>query len=126
MKQENIDAGTLETWTPQEVQAALKDSKAVLVDVRTPAEYAFEHVEGALLLPMAFFDPRYLPEDKDKRLVLMCGSSARSEKMARKTLEAGAGRIAHLEGGFGGWKEAKLDYITTDMASGAPVRKSDA
>lgn len=125
MKQEVVDKGTLETWTPQEVDTALRGGTAVLVDVRTPAEYAFEHVEGALLLPMAFFDPMYLPEDKDKRLVLMCGSSARSEKMARRTLEAGAERIAHMEGGFAAWKKAKLDYIATDMASGAPVRKSE-
>ena len=118
MKKEMVDGGALETWTPEEVEAALRKGEIVL------AEYAFEHVEGALLLPMPFFDPRYLPEDNEKRLILMCGSSARSEKMARKTLQSGAKRIAHLEGGFGAWKDAKLDYVTTDMASGAPVRKS--
>lgn len=123
MKQETIENGTLEIWSPEEVAAALDEGTAVLVDVRTPAEYAFEHVEGALLLPMAFFDPKFLPEDTGKRLVLMCGSSTRSEKMARKVLAAGAKRIAHLEGGFGAWKQAKRDYITTDMASGAPVRQ---
>lgn len=124
MQKEKLENGELENWTPEEVDAGLKDGNIVLVDVRTPAEYAFEHVEGALLLPMAFFDPRFLPEDKDKRLVLMCGSSARSGKMARRTLDAGAQRIAHMKGGFGGWKDAKLEYITTDMATGAPTRKS--
>lgn len=124
MEKEKIENGELETWTPKEVEAGLRGGNIVLVDVRTPAEYAFEHVEGALLLPMAFFDPRFLPEDKDKRLVLMCGSSARSEKMARRTLEAGAHRIAHMKGGFGEWKNTKLEYITTDMTTGAPVRKS--
>ncbi|SIO29717.1 rhodanese-like domain-containing protein [Vannielia litorea] len=126
MKTETTDHGTLETWTPEEVNEGLTQGKLVLVDVRTPAEYAFEHVEGALLLPMAFFDPRFLPEEGDKRVVLMCGSSKRSEKMARKTLEARGGQIAHMDGGFGGWKEAKLDYITTDMASGALVRSSSS
>lgn len=124
MKQETTDNGTLETWSPQEVAAALAEGQVVLVDVRTPAEYAFKHVEGALLLPMAFFDPKFLPEDSGKRLVLMCGSSARPEKMARKVLASGANRIAHLEGGLGAWKQAKLCYITTDMGSGAPVRKN--
>lgn len=124
MKTEMTEDGELETWTPQEVSEGLGNGRVVLVDVRTPAEYAFEHVEGALLLPMAFFDPRFLPEDAGKRLVLMCGSSARSGKMARRTLASGADRIAHLDGGFGAWKQAGLDYVTTDMASGAPVRKS--
>ncbi|AEI96502.1 rhodanese-like domain-containing protein [Roseobacter litoralis] len=124
MKKEMVDSGALETWTPEEVEAALRKGEIVLEDVRKPAEYTFEHVEGALLLPMAFFDPRFLPEDNEQRLILMCGSSARLEMMARKTLQSGAKRIAHLEGGFGAWKDAKLDYVAADMASGAPVRKS--
>ncbi|QDC08230.1 rhodanese-like domain-containing protein [Oceanicola sp. D3] len=124
MKTETTDHGELETWTPQEVADGLAQGKVTLVDVRTPAEYAFESVEGALLLPMAHFDPRFLPSDGDKRVVLMCGSSVRSGKMARKTLEAGAERIAHLQDGFAGWKKAGLTHIATDMASGAPVRKT--
>ncbi len=30
--------------------------------------------------------------------------------------------VAKMEGGFGAWKEAKLPYIGTDMATGAPTR----
>jgi rhodanese-related sulfurtransferase len=123
MKTETVEGGTLETWTPQEVAEGLGAGRVVLIDVRTPAEYAFEHVEGAMLMPMVFFDPRFLPEDGAKRTVLMCGSSMRSGKMARRALGEGATRIAHIEGGFGAWKQAGLAHIATDMATGAPVRK---
>ena len=44
--------------------------------------------------------------------------------MARKALMSGRERIAHLDGGFAAWKKAGQPYITTDMASGAPVRKA--
>ncbi|WP_136636922.1 rhodanese-like domain-containing protein [Pseudooceanicola onchidii] len=114
------DAGDIEVWTPEEVAAAKRAGEIVLIDVRTPQEYMFEHIEGALLFPMAFFDPAALPSQEGKRIILYCGSSMRSGKMAEKTLAAGADKIAHLQGGFGKWKEAKQPYIGTDMATGAP------
>jgi rhodanese-related sulfurtransferase len=122
MQSEEIQGTTLETWTPEEVKAALDAHEIVLIDVRTPQEFMFEHIEGALLSPMAFFDPKALPGQNDKRIVLHCGSGVRSEKMAKTALAAGVDRIAHMEGGFGAWKQARLPYIGTDMASGAPKR----
>lgn len=64
MEKEKIENGELETWTPKEVEAGLRGGNIVLVDVRTPAEYAFEHVEGALLLPMAFLIRGFCPKIK--------------------------------------------------------------
>ncbi|WP_372837373.1 rhodanese-like domain-containing protein [Puniceibacterium confluentis] len=122
MKTEMHDSAALETWSPDEVQSALAANEIVLIDVRTPQEYMFEHIEGALLMPMAFFDATKLPGQSEKRLVLHCGSGMRSEKMAKAAIAAGFDRIAHLDGGFGAWKSAKRPYIGTDMASGAPQR----
>ncbi|WP_146588477.1 rhodanese-like domain-containing protein [Puniceibacterium confluentis] len=122
MKTEMHDSAALETWSPDEVQTALAANEIVLIDVRTPQEYMFEHIEGALLMPMAFFDATKLPGQSEKRLVLHCGSGMRSEKMAKAAIAAGFDRIAHLDGGFGAWKSAKKPYIGTDMASGAPQR----
>ncbi|MGR3782545.1 MAG: rhodanese-like domain-containing protein [Albimonas sp.] len=122
MREESTPAGVLEHWTPEEVAAAMAAGEIVLVDVRTPQEYMFEHIEGALLMPMAFFSPAGLPVDGSKRVVLHCGSGIRSARMAGACFEAGASRMAHMEGGFGAWKAAKLPYIGTDMATGAPKR----
>lgn len=122
MKRETVDGKTLETWTAQELHEALEAREAVLIDVRSPAEYMLGHVAGSLLMPMADFDAKALPEEGKKRLVLMCGSAMRSEKMAHKVLSAGAERIAHLEGGFGAWKEAKLPHIAADFPSGGQSR----
>jgi rhodanese-related sulfurtransferase len=122
MKTEQVGDATFETWTPEEVFEACRKGEIVVIDVRTPQEYMFEHVEGALLMPMPFFKPEMLPGQTEKRIVLHCGSGVRSEKMARLAMERGLNRIAHMEGGFGAWKEKKLPYIGTDMASGAPKR----
>ncbi|WP_378946663.1 rhodanese-like domain-containing protein [Paracoccus sp. R86501] len=122
MQTENIGPGRLETWTVAEVAAAVKADEIALIDVRTPAEYMFEQIQGALLAPMAFIVPERLPLGGDKPVVLYCGSSMRSEKVARQILTTGVtDRIAHMQGGFAAWKEAGQPYRGTDMASGAPV-----
>lgn len=122
MKKEQADGATLETWDVAEVSDALEKREIVLIDVRTPQEYMLEHIEGALLMPLAFFDAKALPTQDGKRIVFHCGSGVRSEKVARQAIAAGMEPVAHLGGGFGAWKEAKRPYMGTDMASGAPKR----
>ena len=122
MQTEKVGNALLETWTPHEVAEAWDKNEIVLIDVRTVQEYSFEHIEGALLLPMSFFMADKLPGQSDKRIVFYCGSAIRSEKMARLAIEAGMTLIAHMEGGFAAWKAAGLPIISTDMATGAPKR----
>ena len=126
METEETEQGVLETWTPEEVQAGFEKDEIVLVDVRTPQEYGFERIDGALLAPMQAFQANHMPGQSEKRIVFHCGSGVRSGKVARACLEAGFGRVAHMKGGFGAWKEAGFDYTGTDMGTGAPktMRKS--
>lgn len=118
MKTETVNGSTFEQWTPEEVRKGQERGEIVIIDVRTPQEYAFEHIEGALLSPMATFDPASLPTQDGKRLMFHCGSGGRSRKVAEKCLAAGMDPIAHLDGGFGAWKSAGLPYIGTDSATG--------
>lgn len=120
MKSENTDNGRLEHWTPQEVAEAFAKNEIVLIDVRTPQEFTFERIGGALLAPMQAFQPEHMPPQHEKPIVFHCGSGMRSRRVAEMCLKAGAGKIAHMEGGFGAWKEAGLSYTGTDMATGAP------
>ena len=120
MKTETVGDATFETWTAAELADAFNRNEVVVIDVRTPQEYMFEHIEGALLMPLAFFNPAKLPGQSEKRIVFHCGSGVRSERVARAAMDAGITKIAHLEGGFAAWKAAKLPYIGTNMATGAP------
>lgn len=123
MKTENIGDATLETWTVDEVQEAFDKNEIVLIDVRTPQEFMFEHIEGALLLPMSFFCADKLPGQSDKRIVFHCGSGMRSERVAKLAIEnGGLKQVAHMEGGFGAWKTAKKPHMGTDMSTGAPKK----
>ncbi|SEL12683.1 rhodanese-like domain-containing protein [Roseovarius nanhaiticus] len=118
MKTEQTDAGPVDLWTPEEI-AADRDS-LVLIDVRSPQEFALERIEGALLMPLQEFRPERLPGQQGKRLVLHCGSGVRSGKAAQMCLEAGLDPIAHMEGGMAAWKESGQPYIGTEMSTGAP------
>jgi len=122
MHSEDVNGKILEHWDCDDLEAAMAAGEVVTIDVRTPQEYLFEHIRGALLLPLAGFDPAFLPEGGDKRLVFHCGSGVRSRKVAEAWLAAGHDRVAHLEGGFAAWKAALKPYTGTDMASGAPIR----
>ena len=122
MDTEQIETGTFERWSPDEVEAALEKGEIVVIDVRSPQEYGTEHIEGALLMPMPFFRADRLPTQEGKRVVLHCAGGLRSERMAKLASEAGYDPIAHLEGGFNAWKQAKKPYIGTDFMSGAPKK----
>lgn len=118
---ETIGTGVLETLSAAEVKALYDANAIVLIDVRTPAEYAFEHIGGALLAPMSSFDPARLPTGGDRPLVLHCGSGLRSHKMAEACLQSGFTKISHMGGGFGAWKQMGYAYLGTDPATGAPA-----
>ncbi|TCO70987.1 rhodanese-like domain-containing protein [Rhodovulum euryhalinum] len=121
MHTEDVNGKTLEHWDINDLQQGMAEGRVVLIDVRTPQEYMFEYIRGSLLLPMAAYDPSFLPQEGDKRIVFHCGSGVRSRKVAESYLAAGHDRAAHLQGGFAAWKTAHKPYIGTDMASGAPV-----
>jgi rhodanese-related sulfurtransferase len=122
-KTEEINGVTLDVYTPEEVKQKLEAGEIVLIDVRTPNEYAFEHVPGAMLFPMSSFEPTSLPDQGRKRIVFHCGSGVRSKKIAERCQSAGIDRLAHMEGGFGAWKQAGFPYLAIDPATGALTKK---
>ncbi|MEZ6023331.1 MAG: rhodanese-like domain-containing protein [Hyphomonadaceae bacterium] len=111
------------TMSPEEIAAALGRGEIVLIDVREPMEYAGERIHGALLYPLSTFDAKLLPKDEGKPIVLHCGSGKRSATAFTACVQAGVPVRAHMRGGIGAWKAARLPTITIDPASGA-VRDS--
>jgi len=124
MKTEDINGEELKILTPQEVKERLDRNEIVLIDVRTPYEYGFEHIPGALLFPMSSFDAGKLPSQQGKPIVFHCGSGMRSHAIADRCARVGIAPLAHMEGGLGAWKQAKLPYMAIDPATGGHVLKS--
>ena len=116
MRSEEIDGGILEHWSPGEVSQAFAKNEIVVIDVRSPPEYMAAAIEGALLAPIKTLLPDKLPTQDGKPIVFYCGAGGRSRRAAEMSLQNGAARIAHMEGGFGAWKKNGLPYIGTEMA----------
>jgi phage shock protein E len=69
----------------QGTDTAAWNADAVYVDVRSPAEFASGHVEGALNIPLDQFTQKYataLP-DKAQQIVVYCQSGGRSGQAAQ-------------------------------------------
>lgn len=56
----------------------LVQSGALLLDVRTPAEFASGHVEGALNIPVQALEQRMSELPKTKQIIVYCRSGRRS------------------------------------------------
>ncbi len=76
----------------------------IIVDVRTPEEYAQEHIEGAINIPneeITDKEPEQLP-DKDARILVYCRSGVRSKQAADKLVVMGYGNVYDM-GGINDW-----------------------
>lgn len=109
---------TLIELSATDLAAALKAHSVTLVDVREPAEFAAEHIHGALNFPLSTFDALALPMDPNKPVVLNCGIGKRSAMAAMKCAQAGVAIDKHLSGGLAAWKSAGLPTAYIDPATG--------
>ncbi|MFO1407567.1 MAG: rhodanese-like domain-containing protein [Steroidobacteraceae bacterium] len=94
------------------------DGSVLLVDVRTPEEYAAGHIPGAVNIPYDQVAKRLSEIPKDDEVVLYCHSGRRAG-LAATTLEAeGYTKLAHLVGDMQGWTAAGLPVEVAAAKSG--------
>lgn len=55
-----------------------RDKQAVVIDVRTPAEYREGHIPGVANIPLEELEQRFGEIPKDKKVLLICRSGRRS------------------------------------------------
>jgi rhodanese-related sulfurtransferase len=95
--------------TPQAFKQAVDKQEALLVDVRTPAEYASGHLAGSINVDWTSsgYEAEFAKLPKDKPLLLYCRSGGRSGQ-ALEYLQAKGYQVQHMEGGIGAWMNAGL------------------
>ena len=100
---------TASTIEPQQVHHAIQNKEpARLIDVRTPGEYAFEHVEQAQSIPFEQLDPETLKAGNETPLYVFCRTGDRAAKAAEKLTAAGLPNVRVVEGGLERWKQEGL------------------
>ncbi|MBD2189469.1 rhodanese-like domain-containing protein [Pseudanabaena mucicola] len=104
----SVDINGIKTIDADNLKQLADQQSVLLVDVREPAEHAGEKIAGSVLFPLSKFDPRQIPVDPNKQLVLYCRSGNRSGQAAQKLLDFGYPEVTHLEGGLTAWKSQGL------------------
>jgi rhodanese-related sulfurtransferase len=104
----NRSTGGLRITASQAVQLINRE-KAVLIDVREPAEYAAGHAAGSRSVPLGGLEASGdLPKNKSLPLVLVCASGARASRAAATLKKLGYENARVLAGGVTAWQEANL------------------
>ncbi|HJU70208.1 MAG TPA: rhodanese-like domain-containing protein [Paucimonas sp.] len=87
--------------------------EATLIDVRSPAEYAAGHVEGAVLLPLQAIAQGIgkVAQDKAAPIVVYCQSGARSASARQQLLGMGYGNVINGGGVHAVASRLKRDIV---------------
>ena len=103
---ENVDVNGFATL--------IADTNVVVLDVRTAAEYAEGHIDGAVLIDQGqsdFMEKAKATLPQDKKIAVYCRSGRRSANAAGRLADIGY-RCVNLKGGIIAWKEADRPVTT--------------
>jgi len=96
--------------TPGAAVQLINRDKAVVIDVREPAEFATGHLVGARNIPVGELEAKLANSVKNKALplILVCRSGARSGAAMATAKKLGYAQAQSLAGGLNAWAAAKL------------------
>ena len=106
------DAGAVQAVDTQEF-AAVVDSGAAVIDVRTPEEFAAGHIEGAVNIDVNTpdFDQRVSALDTSETYAVYCRSGNRSAVATQLMSQQGFTSVYDLSGGIIAWEDAGLPVV---------------
>ena len=110
--------------TQPQLLARLEQNDIVVVDVRSPAEFAAGHVPGARNIPHDQLAARIaeLADVRDKDVALYCRSGRRT-LLAEETLRgAGFTKLLHLQGDYLAWEAEQRPVEKLPAPESAPAR----
>jgi rhodanese-related sulfurtransferase len=104
----------IETLTPEQAMAAMKDTNVQLIDIRDVRELWREGgIPGAHHAPRGMLEFWVDPESpyakeifqSGKKFVFFCAGGLRSALATKAVQDMGLSPVAHIAGGFSAWKE---------------------
>lgn len=103
---------TVTSVSPSDAARWIADGEAVLVDVRSPAEYRAAHIAGALSLPLDTLPGALatLGVPSGRKVIFQCQRGMRSEAACRAVMDSACVRFS-LAGGIDAWRAAGLPVV---------------
>jgi rhodanese-related sulfurtransferase len=95
---------------PLEAVQLINRRDAVVLDVRSAAEYKSGHITNARHVPESEIDARMkeLDKVKSKPIILSCGRGNRSINVANRLRKLGFAEVFSLRGGIVAWQQASM------------------
>lgn len=85
-------------------QQLLAGERFTLLDVREAAEYAFEHIQGAVSIPLGQLDERMNELDKGIPVYVVCRTGTRSDMACAKLAANGFEAVVNVIPGMSRWQ----------------------
>lgn len=123
----NVLDGLVKQCFIDEIDSKAKDPSCIVVDVRTPREYARSRIEGSVNIPIDDLRARISEIPKDKKVYLVCRSALRSYIAARILSQRGYD-CWNMAGGYRLYESVKNDSESGDPTCppcGQPRRRGD-
>lgn len=102
--------------TPENVAKKLQEGTIALFDIREADEFARDHIDGALPLPLSALDKGAIKMEAGQSAVFHCRSGMRTETNCAKLAAHVEGEAFVLEGGLDAWKKSGLPTVTDASA----------
>jgi rhodanese-related sulfurtransferase len=99
---------TLTKLDPKTVEVRLKSRSLTLIDIREADEFAREHIDGAVSLPLSKLESAHVKLEAGKDVVFQCRSGMRTDANCVQLMAFADGPAFVLEGGLDAWKKAGL------------------
>ncbi len=95
---------------PNDATALINHKEAVVIDVRSQADFAKGHIINAINIPSNGFADQLsvLEKHKEKPIIIYCGSGATSTQACATLNKAGFEQVHNLKGGLMAWLNANL------------------
>jgi rhodanese-related sulfurtransferase len=95
---------------PNQALSLMNHQDAVVLDVREDKEYEQGHILGSKHLPLSQLEDalKTLKADKDKPVIVVCNSGARSKSVCSALSKQEYQSVHNLTGGIMAWKSANL------------------
>ncbi|HIP32716.1 MAG TPA: rhodanese-like domain-containing protein [Crocinitomicaceae bacterium] len=87
----------MKTISLSEANQAIKESKAVIIDVREQKEFTDSNISGSINLPSSKFVIADIDQYRDKSIIIVCQSGNRAKKIYSLLNESGKLDISILE-----------------------------
>ncbi|MFD1205124.1 MULTISPECIES: sulfurtransferase TusA family protein [Sporosarcina] len=86
-----------------ELLTALNDENVQIIDVREYAEYAFEHIKGAISIPISDLESKMEQLDKEKAIYVVCRTGNRSDMACQQLAAADFPNVKNVVPGMSEW-----------------------